>query len=256
MSGQDPFYSVKDEVQNSMKTALALYESWQRLLDAGSRADAEEMQWTDNELKNTLSSIEWDLQDLEETILIVERNPDRFQLSQAEISSRKDFVDETRAKLKRLQDHQLDARAQVQSSQRAALMSVGGSAGGARGGSGSSKYARLDDAIAADNNRFVGDQMAQRQEVMAQQDLELGTVSDAVSRLKHMGEAIGDELDAQADILLEFDADVDRVGSRLATTTAKLNKLLASIKDKKSMCTIVFLILTLTVLLVLIVTSK
>ena len=239
------------EVQNSMKTAMALYETWQRLLEAGSRADPEEVSWTDNELKSTLSSVEWDLQDLDETIMIVERNPGKFKLSGEEIRSRKGFVEETRASLKRLQEHQMDARGAVASSQRAALMATG--SGSVAGGK-NSKYARLDEAISKDNDSFVADQMQSRQMMMQDQDRELEVVGDAVARLKNMGGAIGDELDAQARMLDAFDADLDRTESRLSSTMAKLNKLLVNVKDKKSMCTIVLLIFTLVILLVLILT--
>merc|ERR1711916_269743 len=173
MASTDPFYAVKDEVQNSMKTAMALYETWQRLLEAGSRADPEEVSWTDNELKSTLSSVEWDLQDLDETIMIVERNPGKFKLSGEEIRSRKGFVEETRASLK-----------------------------------------RLDEAISKDNDSFVADQMQSRQMMMQDQDRELEVVGDAVARLKNMGGAIGDELDAQARMLDAFDADLDRTETR------------------------------------------
>jgi syntaxin 6 len=42
-------------------------------------------------------SIEWDLQDLDETVGIVEANPKKFDLSTEEVASRKAFITQTRA---------------------------------------------------------------------------------------------------------------------------------------------------------------
>ena len=48
------------------------------------------------ELKNSLRSIEWDLEDLEDTIQIVEKNPTKFRIDQNELSVRKAFIESTK----------------------------------------------------------------------------------------------------------------------------------------------------------------
>ena len=48
------------------------------------------------ELTQTLKSIEWDLEDLTETITIVEESPHRFKINPSEIKARKDFVADTK----------------------------------------------------------------------------------------------------------------------------------------------------------------
>lgn len=54
-----------------MQTARGLYQRWCELLDDPSAVSREEYDWTANELRNSLRSIEWDLEDLEETINIL-----------------------------------------------------------------------------------------------------------------------------------------------------------------------------------------
>ena len=54
-----------------MQTARGLYQRWCELLDDPSNCSKEEYDWTTNELRNSLRSIEWDLEDLEETINIL-----------------------------------------------------------------------------------------------------------------------------------------------------------------------------------------
>ncbi|KAK2176342.1 hypothetical protein NP493_668g01031 [Ridgeia piscesae] len=71
MSVEDPFFVVKSEVQKAVQTARGLYQRWCELLDESTHCSKEEYDWTTNELRNSLRSIEWDLEDLEETINIL-----------------------------------------------------------------------------------------------------------------------------------------------------------------------------------------
>ncbi|XP_069351147.1 syntaxin-10 isoform X2 [Eulemur rufifrons] len=72
MSLEDPFFVVRGEVQKAVNTARGLYQRWCELLQEGAAVGREELDWTTNELRNGLRSIEWDLEDLEETIDILE----------------------------------------------------------------------------------------------------------------------------------------------------------------------------------------
>ena len=53
------------------ETAGALYHRWQELMSETANVSKEEFSWTTNELRNCLRSIEWDLEDLEETVHIL-----------------------------------------------------------------------------------------------------------------------------------------------------------------------------------------
>ena len=59
------------EVQKALQTSKNLYTRWCELADAPNLVSVEEYNWTTNELRNSLRSIEWDLEDLEETIDIL-----------------------------------------------------------------------------------------------------------------------------------------------------------------------------------------
>ncbi|XP_040849977.1 uncharacterized protein LOC121165336 [Ochotona curzoniae] len=84
------------EVQKAVNTAQGLFQRWTELLQDPSTATREEIDWTTNELRNNLRSIEWDLEDLDETINIVEANPRKFNLDATELSIRKAFITSTR----------------------------------------------------------------------------------------------------------------------------------------------------------------
>uniref|UniRef100_A0A8C8YQD5 Syntaxin 10 n=1 Tax=Prolemur simus TaxID=1328070 RepID=A0A8C8YQD5_PROSS len=81
MSLEDPFFVVRGEVQKAVNTARGLYQRWCELLQEGAAVGREELDWTTNELRNGLRSIEWDLEDLEETIDILDAHLLCVQLS-------------------------------------------------------------------------------------------------------------------------------------------------------------------------------
>lgn len=62
---------ARSEVQKAVNTAQGLFQRWTELLQDPSGATREEVDWTTNELRNNLRSIEWDLEDLDETINIL-----------------------------------------------------------------------------------------------------------------------------------------------------------------------------------------
>lgn len=101
---EDPFFVVKDEVFKALNKTRGLYLRWRELSDALSGSTTAEAEWTTTELKNSLRSIEWDLEDLEDTISIVEKNPTKFKIDNKELSSRRQFIDATRDEVKSMKD--------------------------------------------------------------------------------------------------------------------------------------------------------
>ncbi|XP_040846864.1 syntaxin-10 isoform X3 [Ochotona curzoniae] len=119
MSLEDPFFVVRGEVQKAVNTARGLHQRWSELLQAGSAGGREELDWTANELRNGLRSIEWDLEDLEETIdiLVVLAGKSAAQKSPSDlldasmVSALSRYLEEQQATQQLIldqQDHQLD----------------------------------------------------------------------------------------------------------------------------------------------------
>ncbi|XP_004399017.1 PREDICTED: syntaxin-10 isoform X3 [Odobenus rosmarus divergens] len=124
MSLEDPFFVVRGEVQKAVNTARGLYQRWCELLQEDAAVGREELDWTTNELRNGLRSIEWDLEDLEETIGIVEANPgkpvaqksssDLLDASMASATSR--YLEEQQATQQLIMDQQDQQLAMVSGS--------------------------------------------------------------------------------------------------------------------------------------------
>lgn len=103
-----------------MKNVRELHEKWESLLNNPAMVGREEYNLTTSELRNSIRSIEWDLEDLEETIQIVEGNQKKFNLTSEEIESRKTFVRQTKQNLSEIKVsvNSPTAQAKVQASNR------------------------------------------------------------------------------------------------------------------------------------------
>lgn len=79
------------EVEKSLQSIQTLFGKFQAQQKA--RASQPQLKHTLDEIQSSLKTIEWDIQDLEETVRIVESNPARFKLTQQEVSRRRAFVE-------------------------------------------------------------------------------------------------------------------------------------------------------------------
>ena len=75
-----------------------VYTQWQKA------SDNEEASWAANEINTATKNIEWDLQDLEQSIEMVKNDSKRFSsISQHELDSRNQFITDTRTHIQTLQ---------------------------------------------------------------------------------------------------------------------------------------------------------
>ncbi|KAM8972510.1 syntaxin-10 [Pelodytes ibericus] len=245
MSLEDPFSVVRSEVQKALNTSRGLYQRWCELLQEGQVTSAEEFDWTTNELRNSLRSIEWDLEDLEETISIVESNPRKFKISGPELSERRSFVDQTRNSVKEMRDHIASPRvvAFTERKNREAL--------GVSNKAPPDRFTRMDEEIMAGDSRYVEDQQAQQQLIIDEQDAELELVTGSIRVLKNMSGRIGDELDEQAVMLDDFSQEMDNTQTRMDSVLKRLAKVSHMTSDRRQWCMIIALVVALLIVLIL-----
>ncbi|XP_029355755.1 syntaxin-6 isoform X2 [Echeneis naucrates] len=239
MSMEDPFFVVKGEVQKAVNAAQSLHHRWSELLQEGGGASKEEMDWTTNELRNSLRSIEWDLEDLDETISIVESNPKKFNLDAAELLKRKTFITSTRQTVKEMKE-QMSTPAGASMDRKNKQVNPG-----------PDKYSRLDRQLQNANSQFIEEQQVQQQLIADQQDEQLELVSGTIGVLKNMSERIGMELDEQAVMLDDFGHEMDNTHSRLDNVMKKLAKVSHMTSDRRQWCAICVLLCILFVVVVL-----
>ncbi|XP_069051767.1 syntaxin-10-like [Lepisosteus oculatus] len=242
MSLEDPFFVVKGEVQKALSRAQGLYARWEELLQGETLVSRDEMDWSANELRNSLRGIDWDLEDLQETISIVESNPSKFRLEEQELQGRKDFVDRTRQAVQEMKEHLSSPEAQAQTERRSrqALLGVPGPRGG------------LHSDLVSANSLYLEEQQAQQQLIMQDQDTQLELVSGSIRVLKDMSGRLGDELEEQALMLGEFAEEMDHTSSRMNSVLKKMEKVSHMTSSRRQWCAIGVLVVTVLIVLILI----
>ncbi|KAB5559138.1 hypothetical protein PHYPO_G00025520 [Pangasianodon hypophthalmus] len=253
MSMEDPFFVVKGEVQKAVNTAQGLYQRWTELLQDPGSATKEEIDWTTNELRNSLRSIEWDLEDLDETINILSILL-HFNLDSVELNKRKAFITSTRQTVKEMKDQMASPMAMSLSEKKSRQTLMGD--GGSRGPiwqPGGDKYTRLDRELQSANSQFIEEQQTQQQLIAEQQDEQLELVSGTIGVLKNMSERIGQELDEQAVMLDDFGHEMDNTQSRLDNVMKKLAKVSHMTSDRRQWCAIGILLAILFVVILLLI---
>uniref|UniRef100_A0A8C5RAA9 Syntaxin 6 n=1 Tax=Leptobrachium leishanense TaxID=445787 RepID=A0A8C5RAA9_9ANUR len=251
MSMEDPFFVVKGEVQKAVNTAQGLFQRWTDLLQDPSTATREELDWTTNELRNNLRSIEWDLEDLDETISIVESNPRKFSLDPAEMRQRKAFINETRQCVKAMKDQMTNPSVQALAEKKSRQALLGEGSKQQAWNPEREKYKGLDNDLQTANSQYIESQGAQQQLIMEQQDEDLELVSGSIGVLKNMSQRIGNELDEQAVMLDDFSHELDTAQSRMDNVLKKLAKVSHMTSDRRQWCAIIVLLVLLLVVLIL-----
>ncbi|KAB0389478.1 hypothetical protein E2I00_019659 [Balaenoptera physalus] len=247
MSLEDPFFVVRGEVQKAVNTARGLYQRWCELLHEGAAVGREELDWTTNELRNGLRSIEWDLEDLEETIDILgmEANPGKFKLPAGDLQERKVFVERMREAVQEMKDHMVSPAAIAFMERNNREMLTGKPA------TLKSSSDLLDASVVSTTSRYIEEQQATQQLIMDQQDQQLEMVSGSIQVLKHMSGRVGEELDEQGIMLDTFVHEMDHTQSRMDGVLRKMAKVSHMTSDRRQWCAIVVLLGMLLLVLIL-----
>mmetsp|Transcript_27973 Transcript_27973/g.63291 ORF Transcript_27973/g.63291 Transcript_27973/m.63291 type:complete len:264 (-) Transcript_27973:550-1341(-) len=244
----DPFHAVKAEVTSSVGAAETLVTRWQQL--EGDKKAKDERARLRQQLGDLLLNVNADLDDLNETITVVERQRSRFRIDDAELRSRKTFVSSMRGLVESL-FRQVDLspeQAESGAKSSGALDSsppssvkgdaerekeglLGGGGSKAAGGGGRKDEAR---------DRMLDDVQQQQQLQIAQQDDLLDGLGDVVGRLKVQGEAMHEELEAQGSMLEQLSNQVDVAGQSMKKLKSKMNEMATS-KDRGKYCAIMVL---------------
>jgi len=247
---QDPFYVVRDEVQQSVNGITSLFTSWKELLANTNTSQSDDFKWTTNELKSIVRSVEWDLQDLEETISIVEKNRQKFRIDDHEIEERKRFVRETKLLIAEVKQALagIESRKKLENEEREVLTSQSKSAKKPPG----SKYERLKAAVEESNTEFISNEDQKMELIMKDQDPLLDQLGEGVGTLGQIAVAINSEVNVHNQMLTEVSEDVDKTQGTMKTGIKKMEQLLEATDNKKLWALIVVLILVLGGLIVIV----
>lgn len=264
---EDPFFVVKDEVLKALLKTRDLYERW-RLGDEGIEIrSAEEQEWAATELRNSLRSIEWDLEDLDDTVQIVEKNPAKFRIDAGDLSARKSFIKQTKDEVEQMkqrssvQNRGLGRSSKILETPTDATSSLASPSSESHlvpNVLRNNKYSRLATSGSPSHSKvsstqeLIQQQIRHQEGIVQQQDAQLSQMSSSVGTLRNMSSAISTELDEQAVMLDEFGAEIEQAETKLDATMRKMAKVLNLANDRRQWMAIGVLSSAMVVLFVII----
>ncbi|XP_034232308.1 syntaxin-6 [Thrips palmi] len=236
MTLEDPFFVVKDEVSKALNKTKGLYQRWLELQkDTGLNVTKDDLEWTTTELRNSLRSIEWDIDDLEDTKNIVEKNPSKFKIDNKELTNRKLFIEQAREEVKVMRDKMnLNKNRDRDRTARQPLLDTRDSSPVRVPSShGSTKYSKLENDLDSPSRQFLDDTLAQQRSLILGQDDTLDAISDSVGTLKTVSRQIGSELDEHAVMLEDFGNEMEGTDAKMDATMKKVAKIMHMTNDRR-----------------------
>jgi len=246
-SAADPYYVARDEVDAKIKKIHDMHSEWKRLLQSENTARSQRFQHLHAEILAELQNIDYDLQDITATITMVEDNRARFNMDQAEIKSRKDFVNRSRASVREMHDSVAGtaATAKIEADKRQILTSKNNENKAAQDRQGQ---------IARDNDAFLDRERQTQMHLIQQQDETLDQIASSAQRLQGAATTISIELKEQAKMLEELDEDIDKETEKLNFVMKRIGRLLQT-GDSKQLCLIIALFILMIVLIFLVINA-
>ncbi|CAE6524089.1 unnamed protein product [Rhizoctonia solani] len=219
----DPWHDVKNEVQNSLEAATNLRASFLRIQSTAS-ANSEELNWARNELKGTLAALDADLEDLEESVRIVEEAGGRlFGVEETEVMARRKYVVHVRNQIETMRK-EVNASAPPKSPSATQM-----------------RHSPSVDAEPHEDDQAEWSRLEQQFEVQRQEST-LDTISGTLHTLATQASLIGQEVGEHNELLGELEANVDRSGLKLDSAMKKMKHFIRETEETKSVALLSILI--------------
>lgn len=235
----DPYHAVQQEIQTSLQTASQLRSSYLRIRNMA-KEDSEELMWARNEFKATLAALEADLEDLEESVKIVESTDARmFGLDDAEVQSRRRYVTHVR---KEIESMRAEVSSSTSSPARNPPHPLAGSSTPTRGMS--SPF----------QDRYEDDEQSswareEQQMMMREQDQAIDSIAGTLNTIQQQASLMGQEILVHNEMLDDLENNVDRTDGKVSDGMRRLRKFLRDSEEKGSGWCIVILMVVLMALL-------
>ncbi|KAK9060854.1 hypothetical protein SSX86_018034 [Deinandra increscens subsp. villosa] len=241
-SAQDPFYIVKDEIQDSIDKLQATFHQWEHI----PVASGEQSRLT-KELLSNCESIEWQnlllevgkVDELEKAISVASRDPSLYGINEVELEKRRKWTSNARIQVANIKNSVSTSNF---SGMRQELMRMPKT----------HQQDRNTPYIAVENDDFISSESDRQLLLIKRQDEELDELSASVERIGSVGLTIHDELIAQEKIIEELGSEMDSTSNRLDFVQKKVAVVMKKASAKGQMMMILFLIVLFIVLFVLV----
>jgi len=232
----DPYHEVQSEIQSSLQAAEQLRASFLRIRSTALEGN-EELEWTRNELRTTLSALKTDLGGLEESVKIVEATGARmFGLDDGEVVQRRRYVNHVRNQIEtmraEIEGHPKSDGARLSPSRSNTQSPFSGSAHEPMDEDHQAKWARQE-----------------QQMMIQQQDQTINSIAGTLSTIAQQAGLMGSEIQEHNEMLDDLDRGVDRTDTKLSDAMRRMRKFVRETEEKRSGWCIAILIVVLLILL-------
>lgn len=241
-SAQDPFYIVKEEIQDSIDKLLSTFHQWERM-----PLESLDHPHLTKELLAGCESVEWQVDELDKTIAVAARDPALYGIDEVELDKRRRWTSNAHTQLRNVKKSVLSGSESNGTStsdisgMRRELMRLPNYNQGDK----SNPYAAQDDD-------FITSESERQQLLMRQQDEELDELSASVQRIGGVGLTIHEELLAQEKIIDELGTEMDSTSTRLDFVQKKVAMVMKKAGAKGQIMMICFLLVLFIILFVLV----
>ncbi|GAA5897034.1 hypothetical protein JCM8208_006150 [Rhodotorula glutinis] len=246
MASDDPYFEVKGEVEAGLRSLSSLAAALAR--HDRSSPDPQQRDYTLAEIRATLTTIEPDLEELDEAVVSLEEPgvARRLGVADYEVRARRDFVQRAKGEVAAIR-RQLPAPDPLSSSANRKRLSAS-SAACPPSYQPSDPSARDEDGDDDPNADF---EMQHQTILMEQQDRTLTDISGTVGLLREQAHLMGREVFEQNQMIDELDEHVDSTAGRLAKAQRKMDRFVRENNSASNWC-IFILMIVLSILLFII----
>jgi t-SNARE syntaxin family protein len=234
----DPFNEVQEDAWSTIGILEEILQKKQRLTvdsSGGGGKGASPTGDLSQDFANNYQELQEIQKDLEQAINISAANPEKFNLTKDDIQQRSDVLHDLQEKIRTIKERWDSPQKQRPVTTMSNRISQDG-----------------DETYL--ENPFL-DQMTQyqQQEIIGEQDLQLGSIHDTMKNLNQQATIMGDELEQQGYMLDELDTELDHVANKLTRGVKRVNIFIENNKERASNWCIGMLVVALCILLILVI---
>ncbi|KAL6613762.1 hypothetical protein ACP70R_036032 [Stipagrostis hirtigluma subsp. patula] len=230
-SAQDPFYIVREEIQDTIDKLQSTFHRWEQIA-----SNTGEYVHLTKEILTSCESIEWQVDELEKTISVASRDPAYYGLDEVELSRRRKWTGSARNQVGTVRRAVEKGKSNSANSTHQNLMGTG----------------RTNLYSAQDNDDFISSESDRQLLLMRQQDEELDELSESVQRIGGVGLTIHEELSSQERIINDLSLEMETTSNRLDFVQKRVAMVMKKAGIKGQIMLIVFLVVLFIILFVLV----
>ncbi|CAL5190662.1 unnamed protein product [Lathyrus oleraceus] len=227
-SAQDPFYVVKEDIQDSIDRLQSNFHQWENTLDTGEHLNLSK------EVLAACGSIEWQVDELDKAISVASRDPSWYGIDEKEIENRRRWTSNARTQVRTVKKT-VEARKGSNTTTHANMNGMHREL--MRQPDSHQSTSKSNQYAAGSDDDFIESESDRQMLLIKRQDEELDELSLSVQRIGGVGLTIHEELLGQEKILDELGNEMDSTSHRLDFVQKRVAMVMkkASIKGQMMM---------------------